>query len=214
MLLMQYPTLVPRPSATFPIRHLLRKARKAPPESRAATQSFFARFKDDGPDDQLKAIIYVLHGDFFLHILEQHDEGFSLYRKAADLHYAPAQHRVGNFFRFGDTVGQDEAEAANWYRLAAEQGYAPAQSNLGYYYIECGHTQGQRTTSVRQAVALYLKAAEQGFAPAQHCLGTCYRDGFGVEQDDELAEKWLRHAADAGYWDAISSLREMGYSYP
>ncbi len=45
-----------------------------------------------------------------------------------------AQYNLGEMYRLGQGVPQDDSEAARWYRLAAEQGYALAQFNLGLMY--------------------------------------------------------------------------------
>ena len=44
----------------------------------------------------------------------------------------------------------------------------------------------------------YRKSAEQGDAEGQCNLGCMYRDGRGVEQDDEQAVNWLRKSAEQG----------------
>lgn len=50
-----------------------------------------------------------------------------------------------------------------------------------------------------EVVKKYRKAAERGDAEAQYRLGSCYREGFGVQQDDAEATKWYRKAAEQGY---------------
>ncbi len=45
-------------------------------------------------------------------------------------------------------------------------------------------------------------AAEKEAVKAQTVLGECYRNGFGVEQNAEEAEKWVRKAAEQGNADA------------
>lgn len=52
----------------------------------------------------------------------------------------------------------------------------------------------------------YRTAADQGSARAQYNIGTCYKNGFGVDQDDTEAAKWYRLAADQGDADAQYSL--------
>ena len=47
---------------------------------------------------------------------------------------ARAQHNLGQMYRRGDGVPQDDKTAVKWYRLAAEQGLARAQYNLGQMY--------------------------------------------------------------------------------
>ena len=45
-----------------------------------------------------------------------------------------------------------------------------------------------------------LKLDEQGNDQAQCNLGTMYADGKGVVEDDVLAVKWYRKAANKGYY--------------
>lgn len=47
-----------------------------------------------------------------------------------------ARFNLGNCYRTGEGVAQDEKKAARLYRLAAKDGYIPALHNLGncYYY--------------------------------------------------------------------------------
>ena len=51
-----------------------------------------------------------------------------------------------------------------------------------------------------RAFARFQIAGEvRGYAPAQNMLGVCYRDGLGIEQNTEEAERFFRLAADQGY---------------
>ena len=61
-----------------------------------------------------------------------------------------------------------------------------------------------------EAVKWYRKAAEQGHADAQYNLGICYRNGYGVTQDNDEAVKWYRKAAEQGLASAQCNL---GYCY-
>lgn len=53
-------------------------------------------------------------------------------------------------------------------------------------------------------------AAEQGDADAQNLLGLRYLDGYGVKQDYQEGERWLREAAAHGNADAQHNLDAMG----
>ena len=52
-----------------------------------------------------------------------------------------------------------------------------------------------------------IKAAEQGNAEAEYALARCYRDGNGVEKDENTAMGWLRSAARHGHRFAKIALR-------
>ncbi len=58
-----------------------------------------------------------------------------------------------------------------------------------------------------EAAALLTRAAEHGFAPAQYNLGKAYRDGTGVEVDQEKAAHWFERAAKQGL---AKAQRHMG----
>ena len=61
-----------------------------------------------------------------------------------------------------------------------------------------------------KAAALLTQAAEYGFAPAQYNLGKAYRDGTGVEVDQEKAAHWFERAAKQGL---AKAQRHMGTRY-
>ena len=75
---------------------------------------------------------------------------------------ASAQYGLGQMYRKGLGVLQNDKTAVKWYTLAAEQGNARAQHNLGFMYDEGkGVLQDYKT-----AVEWYTLAAEQGDADA------------------------------------------------
>jgi uncharacterized protein len=49
-----------------------------------------------------------------------------------------------------------------------------------------------------EAAPIFRRLAEAGDVKAAYRLGLLYRDGHGVDQDDETARQWLEKAADAG----------------
>ncbi len=53
---------------------------------------------------------------------------------AAEQGHADAQYNLGNMYRKGEGVPQDDKTAVKWYTLAAEQGLAYAQYSLGLMY--------------------------------------------------------------------------------
>lgn len=40
-------------------------------------------------------------------------------------------------------------------------------------------------------------------------LGLCYRNGYGVEKDEEMGKFYLTQAANLGYRDALAELRHV-----
>ena len=49
--------------------------------------------------------------------------------------FCPAQFNLGNIYRRGKGVLQDDKEAVKWYRMAADQNFDDAQLNLGNMYL-------------------------------------------------------------------------------
>jgi TPR repeat protein len=65
---------------------------------------------------------------------------------------------LGQFYRQGNGVPQDNTEAARWFRLAADQGEATAQGNLGaLYHAGIGVPQDNA-----EAARWFRLAADQG----------------------------------------------------
>ncbi|EPP9703219.1 tetratricopeptide repeat protein, partial [Acinetobacter baumannii] len=60
----------------------------------------------------------------------------------------------------------------------------------------------------KKAFEWYSKAAQQENDEAQFTVGMMYYKGEGVQQNNELAEKWLRKAAENGNKDALSLFEE------
>ncbi len=58
------------------------------------------------------------------------------YRLAAEQGDARAQYNLGQMYREGQGVPQNDKTAMKWYTLAAEQGVARAQYNLGQMYYD------------------------------------------------------------------------------
>ena len=114
------------------------------------------------------------------------------YHKAAEQDLADAQFNLGLMYDTGESVPQDEAEAANSYRMAAEKGIAGAQNSLGGIYAK-GDGVPQDFAA---AVKWFRLAAEQGLAQAQFNLGIMYYNGRGVPQNDAEALAWYRKAAE------------------
>ena len=105
---------------------------------------------------------------------------FEGYKAKAEKGDALAQTNLGNSYRNGEGVAENQVQAVSWYRQAAEQGFAPAQTNLGHCYR---NGEGVAKDFV-QAVSWYRKAAQQGVPLAQTSLGHCYFNGEGVAKDE------------------------------
>lgn len=63
--------------------------------------------------------------------------------------------------------------------------------------------------SQRRAAHWYARAACKGHPESQYDLGYMHLLGEGVAQDPEVAVRWLRSAANAGYSEAIRVLADV-----
>jgi len=110
------------------------------------------------------------------------------YRKAAEQGHIAAQYELARLYIKGDGVPQSNTRAAQWLRLAAGLGrHQGAQFLLGELFFH-GRGVGQH---YGVAMNWYRKAAARGHPIAQHFVGVMYREGWGVENDDLEAYKWL-----------------------
>ncbi len=57
-----------------------------------------------------------------------------------------------------------------------------------------------------QAFEKLLPEAMKGAAQAQYAVGYMYFYGYGIGQDQKLAEYWLRESAKQGYSKAVQAL--------
>ena len=112
------------------------------------------------------------------------------------------QNYMGLLYRFGRTVKQDYAQAADWYRKAAAQGQINAMENLGQL-LRAGLGVAQNHT---EANRLFKQAGELGNAAALNALGGAYRDGLGVAVDQKEAFRIYQLAADKGNGFAQANL--------
>ena len=133
--------------------------------------------------------------------------GFALYKQAAELGYAKAQHIVAFCYQWGLGTKKDKSEAFRWYQKAAEQDYPQSICYLASFY---SFGEGGVDCNIDEAVRLWKKAAELGDKEAQFTLGNLYYDGEYVEQNREEAIKWYRKSASQLYQPAMEKLFALG----
>lgn len=107
----------------------------------------------------------------------------SLWRKAAQAGYAPAQVWLGDIL----DKAEEDADAVEWYKKAAEQGNAGGEYGLGQMYL--------KGEGVKQDVALgqqYVeRAANKNHVEAVKSMMTVYRQGgMGLSADQVQADIW------------------------
>jgi TPR repeat protein len=105
----------------------------------------------------------------------------SLWRKAAEQGYAPAQARMGDML---DKAEEDDA-AVEWYRKAAAQGNAAGEDGLGQMYAK-----GEGVKKDLEQARLYIeKAADKNYVPSLLALMDAYRrGGLGIVADAAKAD--------------------------
>ena len=135
-----------------------------------------------------------------------YSQAFILFQKAAQQGHGTAQYNLAQCYEKELGVAQDYSLALYWYQKSAAQGDVDAMTNIAlYFYLGRG-------TSYRDygaATRWWKKAADLGDEKACFNLGICYRDGAGVCQDLDEAEKWLLKAKELGHPDAFQTLEQM-----
>ncbi|WP_413989786.1 trypsin-like peptidase domain-containing protein [Labrys okinawensis] len=79
-------------------------------------------------------------------------EALRLYKKSANLGFAPAFDNIGRMYRDGDGIPKDEVEAVSWFRKGADAQYFVALDDLGKMYAE---GRGGLDKDDREAMRLY-----------------------------------------------------------
>lgn len=105
---------------------------------------------------------------------------------------AQAMYLLAALYEAGKGVEKDMNLAVDYMTKAADSGYGPAECALGDMYYE-GRGASQDYTLAAQ---WYNKAKEQGQLSENSAkrLAECYKNGWGVEKDEEMAESILSAA--------------------
>ncbi|MEA3285375.1 MAG: tetratricopeptide repeat protein [Synergistota bacterium] len=102
------------------------------------------------------------------------------YLEAAKKGHIRAQNNLGNMYRRGRGVPQDDHKAVEWYSKAAEQGLDSAQYNLGFMYANGRGVPKDED----KAKTWYRKAADQGDMDAQYNLRLMRENTGGTPKSD------------------------------
>lgn len=151
--------------------------------------SLMTKAGDGGNTSSLRALGNFYHRGWF-GVEKDEAQSFTWYLRAANLGDPIAEEWIGNAYRFGTGVGQNDAEAADWYQKAneqwrknAEQGDVPAELALGSKY-ETGLSAGIKMDKAA-ALDWYRKAAQTD-GPLKAM----------AQQDVERVEKAISGSAD------------------
>jgi TPR repeat protein len=143
-----------------------------------------------------------------LFVAKDDREALRLWRCAADLGNAAAQHNLGALYSDGrGSLQKNEEEAVRLYRLATENGDPRAPFALGVLYLD---GKGGLQKDEREAVRLMQLSAERGSAEGQFALGLFHRTGrASVPKDDRQACRLFKSAAEGGFAPALLALGMM-----
>src|SRR6185312_2301693 len=99
-----------------------------------------------------------------------YDAAMRIFHLAAYDNYPPAQHHLGDTYRFGIGVQQDNQRAFMFYRRAACNGFLKSLYKVAWcYQFGVGVSKNLET-----AFQYYKMAADQEYPVAQFALGCCY----------------------------------------
>ena len=104
------------------------------------------------------------------------NDGFVIFRQAADLGSVEALWYLGTFYEDGSTVRRNYEKALEYYRQAAEKGDADSLMSIAYCYVNGRGV--ERDPDL--AMTYYQKAAEAGSALACDYLGYLYLSGESI----------------------------------
>lgn len=156
---------------------------------------------------------------------------FEYFFKKAQEGNAEAQFWLGEAYKSGRGVEQDNSLAKEWFRRAADNGHMTAQYVMGLLMKKEGNTAlaaaywekaaaagdpGAMIELARlylvenmggaadkeRAVRMLYQAADKGKAEALTLLGTCYSKGYGAPKDENKAFLLWQQAAGQGERDA------------
>lgn len=109
------------------------------------------------------------------------------WKKSAEEGYDWGMFNLAGCYRDGAGVQEDQEQAIAWFRKAYElhgDAAGDAANRIGLIYNKQGN-------HVKQ-VEWYKNSAEEGYDWGMYNLAACYRDGEGVQEDQEQAIAWFK----------------------
>ena len=120
--------------------------------------------------------------------------------RAAFLHFAPAQYKLGHAYEFAlAPFPFDALLSVQYYSLASQQGEVEADMALSKWFL-CG-AEGAFDKDENLAFTFAEKAARKGLPSAEFAMGYYKEVGVGGVKDIEAAQTWyqlVRHATRRG----------------
>lgn len=153
-------------------------------------------------------IAYFEYGLLFLHgygTPRDYEKAIELFSKAAELGSARAMYFIGLLYEAGRGVPQDDAMAMKCFEEALDYYYdAAVTCKIASIYLN-GETKEQ---DYDKAFELFSQAANNGFPTAMYWYGYMWYNGYGTDQDYEIAKEWWEKGAALGDEDCQEALDE------
>jgi hypothetical protein len=137
---------------------------------------------------------------------ESAPDAFKWYSVSAAQGYPDAQYRLGLAYLYGIGTEQNIAQAGMWLNKAKQKVHPVATLLLSAI-------SSQRNAVIDKPHSIllswYLERSIDGDGDAMLGLGHMFENGWGIQQDIEVAKRWYVKARSAGTKGAAKRLREM-----
>ena len=140
-------------------------------------------------------VAYYDLGVFYL-LNKNHEKAYAMFVEAAKSGFPGAFYNLGVFYYNGQYVEKDYIMAMKYFRKAIDHNFCHAYGPLGiiYYYGLSGKE------NYKKGLKIFLRGAEKGDALSCYELARIYKNGFGVNENQDLAEKYEILAEKYGYY--------------
>jgi len=146
-------------------------------------------------------------GNYYAYVIFDGKKAVTWYKKALAITGSDAcgeaYYELGNCYKKGLGVPQDDKKAEEYFKMAHDAGYEipdynsdsemaiPSPIDTAIQAIEDG--------DYDLAVSIIKPLANSGDLEAQFQLARCYMNGYGVKKNSSVAASWLNKSAEVGY---------------
>lgn len=151
-------------------------------------------------------------GNYYAYVIFDGKKAVSWYKKATAMTgaaaCAEAYYELGNCYKNGFGVPQDEKKAEEYYKMAQDAGYVIPNGNPDEDLMDQPDFDNSPVKNAIQAIedgdydlaiSILKPLANSGDLDAQYQLARCYIHGYGVKKNSNVAASWLNKSAKAGY---------------
>ena len=162
--------------------------------------------------------VYRMHGDHageaanrignIYHGQKNYVKKVEWWKKSAEEGYDCGMYNLAGCYRDGAGVQEDQEQAIAWFRKAYElhgDAAGDAANRIGLIY----NKQGNQVKKFEW----YKNSAEEGYDWGMYNLAGCYRDGEGVQEDQEQAIAWFQKAYELHGDAAGDAANRIGVIY-